>query len=731
VKRVYDARLMDYARFRNRSSVFRGGRGEQGERGLRYGLGRSLELRSKMTPERHARAQEIFQAAIELPTERRAAYIAQACIGDAHLQNHLQELLAADAETDSLDGPFQNRPLPAAKAHFDRDLPPLVGVQLAGRYVLEKEIGRGGFGVVFRAIDKQLHDRKVVVKLLLADTSQWHRRKFRHEVQALSRISHPGIVSVVDAGEGPGGRPFLVMEFVSGTPLRSLMIAGTVEFKKVAAIVRQLGSALQAAHARGVWHRDLKPENILIQTLDNFEQRVKVIDFGIATIRHSEVVTESTATRVAGTFNYMAPEQLKGKPDKASDLYALGVIAYEWITGRVPFQAESSIQLYALQAASACVKPRILQPLMSEKAERVLLKALAFHPNERYASIREFGYELASALDQSVANTPAPHGTRNLGRLVAKMCNRRTQEAEFRDTFLDGLERLSGLPQIYFILGDEGQCHESLIERFIDLVGRSRCAEGQGETATGRVKKIPWQYEGEIRQRASRLVYSLFEHLGPNPSFQPLPPKGGSSAALNELLAASLNAYIVIQHELHAARWDSFSADLVTKYVEFWSELPRATQRPVVLVFVSIIFPRPEVSSWKKFLPGATTARWRKKQIWNALKTLEQRSALPCRVLAELPSITREDVLEWFSLHNIYDAEEKRMRAVDRLFQDGAMRLKSMWEIEAFCAQEVHRFAAEGGFDDRWQRYTGAPGNQALFGRGSSDFEAQSSTTAV
>jgi class 3 adenylate cyclase len=338
---------------------------------------------------------------------------------------------------------------------------------------------------------------------------------------------------------------------------------------------------------------------------------------------------------------------------------------------------------------------------------------------------RDMPSKVKRAADTALLTEP------NLGQLVAKMCNRRTQEAEFNDTFLDGLERLPDSPQIYFILGEEGQCHESLVERLIDRVDRSRGADGRGEIATGRVKKIPWQYEGEIGQRRSRLVYSLFEHLGPNPARQPIPSKDCTSAGISDLLAASLNAYIVVQHELRAARWDSFAVDLLKKYVQFWSELPQETQRPVVLVFISIIFPRAQLPSWTRFLLGAMTAKWRKKRIWNALKTLEEDSAVPCRVLAELPSIIREDVLEWFSLHNIYDTEEKRMRAVDRLFQGGALRLKAMWEIEAFCAEELQRFAAERGFDDRWQRHSDAPRNQTLFRRGSTRFEAQSSATAV
>ena len=316
------------------------------------------------------------------------------------------------------------------------------------------------------------------------------------------------------------------------------------------------------------------------------------------------------------------------------------------------------------------------------------------------------------------AASPEP----NLGRLVAKMCDRRAQEDDFRDTFLDASERFSSSPQIYFIVGEEGQCHESLVERLIHRVEQLRPVDGQKE-ASGRVKKIPWQYEGEVQQRAARLVYSLLEHLGPHPSHRSLHPRKVSSSDLEELLTASLNAYIVIQHELHAARWDSFAADLLARYVGFWNELPRVTQRPVVLVFMSIILPRAEPISWKRYLPGGVTARRRKTRIWQTLKLLELRSAVPCRVLAELPAILREDVLEWFSLHNIHDSEEKRISAVDRLFQRGALNPKAMGEIEGFCAEEVRRFAAERGFDDRYE-WREADAKQALWGGRGSRFQA-------
>ena len=274
---------------------------------------------------------------------------------------------------------------------------------LAGRYMLQREIGRGGFGVVHLAADVQLHGKLVVVKVLSTTPAEdaWRYKKFQGEIEALSRINHPGIVQVTDAGEAPNGRPFMVTEYIEGRPLRSLIREGGVDFGQVATIVRQVGAALDMAHECGVWHRDLKPENILIQ---NPEERgglrAKVIDFGIATILHSENLLETSDARVAGTFRYMAPEQLLGRPEAASDIYGLGVIAYELLTGKQPFDAHTAAQLYALQSADDYRKPHRLRPQLSAQAERIVMKALAFHAHDRHGSAREFGDELAAALER-------------------------------------------------------------------------------------------------------------------------------------------------------------------------------------------------------------------------------------------------------------------------------------------------------------------------------------------
>jgi serine/threonine protein kinase len=276
-----------------------------------------------------------------------------------------------------------------------------VGMTINGRYVIEKELGRGGIGIVYLARDQQLLSKRVVVKILLEESQQneWVRRKFQQEIEALTRVEHPGIVGVLDAGALSDGKPFLVMQYVEGVSLRSIMRVEGIELERVASLMQQIGRALSAAHDKGILHRDLKPENIMVQTLGDGEEQIKIIDFGIAKIKDSLVAPETVTAQTVGTILYMAPEQLSAKPvSAASDIYALGVIAHELLTGRRPFNPDSAFQLLEMQRAGVRVQPSDLRPSLTAAAQGSILKALAFNPKERYQSAREFGDELAKAL---------------------------------------------------------------------------------------------------------------------------------------------------------------------------------------------------------------------------------------------------------------------------------------------------------------------------------------------
>jgi len=281
-----------------------------------------------------------------------------------------------------------------------------VGTLLKDRYLIVRELSRGGFGKVFLAYDQQLHNRPVVVKVQLERPIEdpWYERKFAEELRALALIDHPGVVGILDNAQTLDGRPFLVMQYVEGKPLRAVLTTDGLALDRAANIVRQIGQALGAAHDKKIWHRDLKPENIMLQILPGGEEHVRLIDFGIATIAD---LAKGTHTRVAGSVAYMAPEQFSGQPSAATDIYAFGVIAYEIITGRKPFVAEDAMQLSLLQRTGVRLKPSALRPGISSSTEKLILHALSYNPNDRPVSAPAFGEALSSALLTSQSTSSA------------------------------------------------------------------------------------------------------------------------------------------------------------------------------------------------------------------------------------------------------------------------------------------------------------------------------------
>jgi len=277
----------------------------------------------------------------------------------------------------------------------------LLGTTLDNRYFIERELGRGGVGAVYLARDRKLHGKPVVIKVLLEKSFQnsWVVQKFQQEKEALARVDHPGVVGILDTGELPDGKPYLVMQFIDGVTLRSQIKSEGIPLDLAAELIKQIGRALSAAHDKGIFHRDLKPENIMLQSYGDGEEQVKIIDFGIAKLKGS-VIADSTVTgATAGTVSYMAPEQLGGRQiSAATDIYALGAIAYELITGRKPFNPETGFELLEMQRAGVRIKPSDLRPSLSEEAGQIILRALNFDPQARFPRARELGDQLARAL---------------------------------------------------------------------------------------------------------------------------------------------------------------------------------------------------------------------------------------------------------------------------------------------------------------------------------------------
>lgn len=280
------------------------------------------------------------------------------------------------------------------------------GARVGDRYVVERWLGGGGFGCVYLARDLNVHGRKVVIKTLKAGAhgDAAVRKKFLQESEALARVNHDGVAKVSDVGQLPDGDPFFVMEYVQGRELRELIRPGGMPFAEVAALVTQICSALGSAHAEGVYHRDLKPENVVVMEDADGNLRAKVIDFGIAKVMNSVVTKDTGTARHWGTPQYMSPEQIEGKvATAATDVYALGVVAYELLTGQNPFDYVSPLEILRAKRDGVEEPLRKLRPELPTGTREVVLRALAYDPQKRYQSAAEFARALADSLSAPAA----------------------------------------------------------------------------------------------------------------------------------------------------------------------------------------------------------------------------------------------------------------------------------------------------------------------------------------
>jgi predicted Ser/Thr protein kinase len=263
-------------------------------------------------------------------------------------------------------------------------------------YEILEEIGRGGMGVVYRARQKSL-GRAVAVKVLHAagGPSGRARERFLREARSLARLHHPGIVSIHEVGEYEG-RIFFSMDLVEGEPLDEMIRRGPLPAKVAAGILGQLGAAVEYIHTNGILHRDLKPENVLMDP----EGNAVLADFGLACDSQSGDSSRSRLTRsgqLVGTPVYMSPEQARGETNQigeTSDIYALGAILYECLTGRAPFEGDSIAETVYAVIHTEPRRPREIHPSIPADIEAVCLKAMARHPGARYPSARSMSEDL-------------------------------------------------------------------------------------------------------------------------------------------------------------------------------------------------------------------------------------------------------------------------------------------------------------------------------------------------
>jgi serine/threonine protein kinase len=262
-----------------------------------------------------------------------------------------------------------------------RSVDPLLGRTMAGRYRLVRRLGSGGMAVVYLARHVMI-ERRNAIKILRQDLGMnpAHRERFLREARAVNRINHPNIVEITDFGED-GGLVFLVMEYIEGASLASLISHNAFPWKRAARVGLQVASALGRAHELGVIHRDLKPENVLLCIRDGRDV-VKLTDFGIAKILDAPALTFSEQR--FGTPGYMAPEYIEGAPTSArGDLYALGVVLYELLTAHLPFDAQFPVELFALQMSGSLIAPSARVDGIPPDLEVLILRLLERRPDDR------------------------------------------------------------------------------------------------------------------------------------------------------------------------------------------------------------------------------------------------------------------------------------------------------------------------------------------------------------
>src|SRR5215212_4976497 len=338
-----------------------------------------------MTPERYQQIGEIYHSALELGPKQRVAFLAQACTGDAELLREIESLIASNEQA----GEFIHAPaLEVAAELLGTNQLDLVPPKSLGPYTILELLGSGGMGEVYLAEDSRL-GRRVALKLLPDHfvTNEDRLRRFRQEARAVSALNHPNIITIHEVGEAETTH-YLVTEFIEGETLRALLIAQSLELVKALDIAAQTASALAAAHAAGIVHRDIKPENIMLRR-DGY---VKVLDFGIAKLMEAPagLSFETSPGLVVGTANYMSPEQAQGlKIDERSDIWSLGVVLFEMVTGQLPFKGKTPSHTVV-----SIVEQQLPPVMLPVEIEPIVMKALNKSPDDRYQTIKDLLVDL-------------------------------------------------------------------------------------------------------------------------------------------------------------------------------------------------------------------------------------------------------------------------------------------------------------------------------------------------
>ncbi len=376
-----------------------------------------------MTPERYRQIGQLYHEASALTPDERAAFLDGACAGDPLLRQQVEALLIANDEAES----FIEQPAMevAAEMFATQQAGAMIG-RAFGHYKMVSWLGAGGMGEVYLARDGKL-GRQVALKLLPQEFTRDPQRirRFQQEARAASSLNHPNIVTIYEIGE-EGEAHYIASEYIEGLTLRQRLASSAMPLLQALDIAMQVASALAAAHEAGVIHRDIKPENLMLRK-DGF---VKVLDFGLAKLaehpfanaNRDQAIDSHASTKervqtsagvVLGTVTYMSPEQARGQQvDARTDIFSLGVVLYEMVAGRVPFEGKTASDTIAAILEKSPLPLVRYQPEVPEQVQWVVTKALRKEREERYQSAREMlsdlrevkqEFELKSKLERSAS----------------------------------------------------------------------------------------------------------------------------------------------------------------------------------------------------------------------------------------------------------------------------------------------------------------------------------------
>jgi serine/threonine protein kinase len=359
-----------------------------------------------MTPERWRRITDVFHAALSRGAAERQAFLEQACGGDGAFRAEVEAMLTAHAGA----GEFGNAPV----ADVSEEMPRLEAGSLIGPYRIDALVGVGGMGQVYRARDPRI-GRDVAIKVLpAAYTVDAERvRRFEQEARASGALNHPNVLTLYDVGTSDG-RPYLVMELLDGETLRDRVTRGAMSLSQSCEVAAAIARGLAAAHAKGIVHRDLKPENVMV-TRDG---QVKILDFGIAKLRvpepNGDGHTVATPLRTApdamlGTAGYIAPEQIRGHHvDERADLFALGAILFELLTGGRAFDRNSRVETLNAILHDDPPEISVAGAPLPNAVIRIVQRCLEKDPDARFQSARDLAFVLQFMLRAPSAPPPRP-----------------------------------------------------------------------------------------------------------------------------------------------------------------------------------------------------------------------------------------------------------------------------------------------------------------------------------